>query len=296
MAPSLTPGLSAGVGGEQVALSNVGYIDSAIPRSQIRFRFDAYYDNIRPDRAEFFYPKCGCFLAPGVRAPGPPKPETRVDYQEATSYIEYAVSNRFSGFFEVPERFINPEQNANNYGIGDINFGIKYAFIAEVDRYLTFQFRTFVPTGDPFKGLGTDHTTLEPGLLFYQALSSRLIFESELRNYVPIGGTDFSGDVLRYGVGLSYLVCNGPSFRVTPVGELVGWTVLNGKEANFDGDVKNAAGDTIVNAKIGVRFGFGNLEERGLLSRSDIYVGYGRALTGDFWYKDMYRVEFRMRY
>ncbi|MFL5246147.1 MAG: hypothetical protein ACJ8FY_29105 [Gemmataceae bacterium] len=301
-APALSPGLTAAVGGGRVALTNVGYIDSAIPQSMFRTRFDAAYDNNRPDRAEFFYPKCGCFLqtGPGVRAPGPPLPETRVDYQEITGYIEVAPSDRFSVFAEVPERYINPEQNANQSGIGDINFGFKYAFIAETCRYFTLQLRTFVPTGDPFKGLGTDHTTVEPGLLFYQALSDRLIFESEVRDYVPIGGTNFSGNVVRYGVGLSYLLSNGPNFRVSPVGELVGWTVTNGKEFFLDGNgqgvVKSAAGDTIVNAKVGVRFGFGDLQERGLLSRSDIYVGYGRALTGEVWYKDIFRLEYRMRF
>ena len=37
-----------------------GYIDSAIPRSNIRLRYDDAYDMNRPDRAEYFYPQCGC--------------------------------------------------------------------------------------------------------------------------------------------------------------------------------------------------------------------------------------------
>jgi hypothetical protein len=100
-------------------------------------------------------------------------------------------------------------------------------------------------------------------------------------------------------VGLTYLAYNRPGFRIMPVSELVGWTVLGGKEfsplAN-DGMPQDATGDTIVNAKLGIRFGFGGLEERGLLSRSDFYVGYARALTGDVWYKDLIRVEYRMRF
>src|SRR5207248_6321693 len=43
------------------AESSVGYIDSAVPRTQFRLRYDSAYDNNRPDRAAFFYPKCGCF-------------------------------------------------------------------------------------------------------------------------------------------------------------------------------------------------------------------------------------------
>ena len=60
--------------------------------------------------------------------------------------------------------------------------------------------------------------------------------------------------------------------------------------------VKDAAGDTIVNAKIGVRLGFGPLVGPANLSRSDLYIGYGRALTGDVWYKDILRVEYAWRF
>src|SRR4029077_20852552 len=35
--------------------TKVGYIDGAIPLNQIRFRFDAAYDDNRPDRGEFCY-------------------------------------------------------------------------------------------------------------------------------------------------------------------------------------------------------------------------------------------------
>ena len=58
----------------------------------------------------------------------------------------------------------------------------------------------------------------------------------------------------------------------------------------------NSAGKTIVNAKMGVRVGFGDLLETGWFSSSDLYVGYGRALTGDVWYRDILRVEYRVRF
>ena len=52
--------------------------------------------------------------------------------------------------------------------------------------------------------------------------------------------------------------------------------------------VINAAGDTIVNGKVGVRTYFGE--------GSDLYIGYGHALTGDRWYKDIIRVEYRLAF
>jgi hypothetical protein len=283
----------------------VGYLDSAIPMNMLRIRYDAAYDNNRPDRAEFFYPKCGCFatLPPtnpnyDPRAPGPPKAETNVDYQELTSYLEYAPVERFSAFIEVPVRFINPTENENQTGIGDINFGAKFAFLYDPGRVATVQLRFFAPSGDGFFGLGTDHWTVEPSFLYYRKLTDKLTLEAELSDYIPFGGEPdgFAGNVLRYGVGISYLAYQGRLLRVTPVLETVGWTVLSGKELASDGSVLNASGDEIVNLKLGARIGCGEAAGGGVLNQSDIYIGYGRALTGDVWYKDIVRFELRLRF
>ncbi len=296
-APTAPPsaGSSLALGGG--SFSATGYIDSAIPVTMFRLRFDAAYDDNSPDRAEFFYAKCGCFHTPDAH--GPARPETRIDYQDISSYLEVAFSDRFSAFAEVPVRFLNPEQNENTAGLADMNAGFKYALIACDDHFLTFQFRTYIPTGASTHGLGTDHVSLEPAILAHERLSERLALDAELRDWIPVGGSDFAGNIVRYGVGLSYLVLNRQNFRVIPVGEIVGWTVLDGMQfspVDNGGMPEDASGDTIVNAKVGVRFGFGDLQEAGLLSRSDLYVGYGRALTGDVWYKDILRVEYRIRF
>jgi hypothetical protein len=290
-------------GSTSLAMAAPGYVDFAVPISQFRLRFDAAYDNNRPDRAEFFYAKCGCFatLPPGnplrdPRAPGPPLPETKVDYQEIRPYLEYAFNNRFSAFFEAPVRFINPEQNDNTAGIGNLLAGFKYALVACPDQYLTFQFSVAAPTGDADRGLGNNLTSLEPGILWYKQLTDRIGWHNELRDWIPIGGTDFAGNVLRYGTAVSFLAFNTDNFRVYSISELVGWTALGGKEASFDGNVTGASGDTIVNAKGGVRFGFGPLVGPANLSRSDLYIGYGRALTGEVWYKEVVRVEYSLRF
>jgi len=102
---------------------------------------------------------------------------------------------------------------------------------------------------------------------------------------------------------LAYDVYQHGNLRVTPVTEFVGWTVLGGFESFFipgsdipaapglpaipvDHGVVSARGDAIVNGKIGIRTYFG----RG----NDVYIGYGHALTGDRWYKDIFRVEYRI--
>jgi len=202
------------------------------------------------------------------------------------------LSNRFSAFVEVPVRFLNPEQNKDTTGLADMNAGFKWAFVACDERYLTLQMRTYIPTGDADRGLGTRHVSLEPALLAYQRLTDWLSVFGELRDWIPINGTDFAGNVVRYGVGLGYEVYHTQNFRLTPIAEFVGWTVLGGKEFSpsiaTNMGIKDASGDTIVNAKLGGRIDFGE--------HSSFYVGYGRALTGTVWYKDILRVEYRLAF
>jgi hypothetical protein len=286
--------------GEMVSVqdSRGGYIDSAIVGNELRLRYESAYDNNRPDRAEFFYAKCGCFRTAGLgaanvgfdpKAAGPRLPETKVDYQDITAYGEVALAERFSVFVETPFRFLNPEQNANTAGFADMNAGLKYALLQNADQVGTFQLRTYIPTGASTHGLGTDHVSVEPALLYYQRLSDRLTLEAELRDWIAIGGSDFAGNVLRYGAGVSYAIHRSHDLTIAPVFELVGWTVLDGKEFLFPENViKDASGDTIVNGKIGVRVNFG--------ASSSLYAGYGRALTGDVWYKDIIRVEYRLAF
>jgi hypothetical protein len=280
------PVLAQGTSGPVVGDSRVGYVDGAIPGNQLRLRYDSSYNTRRPSRAEFIWPKGGPFN------PGPPKAEARVDYQDFITYLEIAPGERVSAFVEFPVRLLNPVINDNTDGPGDMNAGFKYAFLATEQLVSSFQLRTWIPTGDGDRGLGTNHVSLEPGILLYTSLTDRLSLEGEFRTWIPIGGTDFAGEILRYGLGLHYDVVRSCDVRVTPVAEVVGWTVLDGR-AGARGPtgvpfVEDASGDTIVNAKLGLRFGLQDL--------GDIYAGYGRALTGDRWYENTFRIELRLIY
>lgn len=286
-------------------LSNVGYIDPAVPQSQLRLRFDAGYDFGSPDRAEFFYAKCGCFRelpptnplfdpnAPGPDADAPgPDPETNIEsFQDIAAYVEYATNERFSVFGEFPVRFLNPEVNENTAGYADMNVGFKYALIACPNQYLTLQFRAYLPTGDARRGLGNDHVSLEPGLLYFARPAERIIIESEFKGWVPIDGTEFAGEILRYGIGAGYIAVNNPGYTVTPTLEFVGWTILDGFESTPT--IRDVSGDTIVNIKPGVRIGWGGPNQQYVNDRS-LYIGYGTPITGRSWYDDIVRVEYRM--
>jgi hypothetical protein len=272
-----------GIKAPKIRDSNVGYIDPAIPGDLFRLRVDASYDNIRPNRADFFWSPGGKF------GPGPSIPESSVNYQDVTPYLETLVAPSLSVFAELPIRNLDPVQNANAAGLSNVNFGLKYAFIEAEDLVTTFQFRTYVPTPDVQLGVGNGHFSLEPALLLYRPLSDRWRLEAEVRDWIPVDGTSFAGNIIRYGIGTSYAVVQNDLWRLSPVAEFVGWSILDGKESirqpSGAAIVKSAAGEEIVNVKVGLRLRFGD--------QMDLYAGYGRPLTGDFWYRNTFRFELR---
>lgn len=276
-------------GAEDVTLfdSTVGYIDSAIIANQVRLRFDSANDANRAARAEFLYAKYGAAGGPGL-----PFGESKIDYKEATAYIEWAIDPRLSVFVEGGERFLHPDINQAHDGMGDMNAGFKYAFLRDCGEVVTFQLRAYFPTGDADFGLGTNHYSIEPAILIYSRLTEQLGLEAELHYWASLDGTDWAGDVMRYGVGLHYDLMHDERCRVSPVVELVGWSVLSGKygQTEPNGVIvdRSASGNTIVNLKVGYRFG--------VCDKSDLYVGFGHALTGDRWYESIFRVEWRLMF
>jgi hypothetical protein len=297
--------------------SMVGYIDDAVVASHLRVRFDAAYGGERPDRAEFFYAKCGCYkgLATAIPAaydpdaPGP-GPAILTDYDFRQVYLEgeYAFTPRVSGYVELPFRWLSPQgfltgtgTFASTSGLSDIRAGVKVAVSSTADHTVTAALRAEFPSGDAAKGLGNDHGTLVPELLYYQSVSDRVAIESQIGYWRPLsgsagvptaGGDEFWGSVFFYGIGPSVEVYRSPTFRFAPVVELVGWHVLGGFQTEIPGTAEGVAvpvdGLDIVNLKLGARAVFQD--------RTSLYVGYGRALTDTSWYDDIVRIEVRYQF
>jgi hypothetical protein len=290
--------------------SMVGYIDDAVIGPKVRIRFDTGLGNHVPDRAEFFYAKCGCYrqlvgLPPfDPNAPGPgPGIVTDMNFQQLLLQGEYAVTDRFSAFAEMPLRWIQPQAFAppppggsfpSQSGLSDLRGGVKFAVLSESGQTVTVQLKAYLPTGKASNGLGTDHASLEPALLLHQRVSDRLAIESQIGDWHPFGGSKgvpitasdkFAGDVFFYGIGPSYEVYQGTRARVAPVVELVGWHVINGFQT---ADKADATGTNIVNLKLGARTVWD--------SRHSFYVGYGHALTNATWYDDIVRFEYRFSF
>ncbi len=309
-----------------------GYIDNPIVGTWLRVRYDNATGGARPDRGAFY---AGYYPIPDNRAVF--LSPNRVNYRWLSTYVELKFFPRLSGFVEllaanavfasnstaIPA---SPPAIGNESGLGDTIAGIKYQMYADPDRYLTFQFKTYIPTGDPFRGLGTGHASLEPGLLYLSRLSGRSYFMGELRYWIPLTSTwsgtipsasgdpnvpiadqinALSGSVLRYGAGVGYNVLQGDGYsplnpyistgglRLTAVAEFVGWSFLSGSYTQPNVSIYNtglassrvsAAGNTIVNMKLGLR---------GSIGPRSVYVGWGHALTGAPFYQDLFRLEYR---
>ena len=289
--------------------SMVGYIEDATIRTEVRVRFDAGWGIDSPDRAEFFYGKCGCYrdlagsplLDPDAPGPGPGI-VTDMWFRQFNVLASYAVTPRLAVFGELPFRFINPESFVANTGsfdsqkgLGDINAGAKFSVLSDDTRDVTVLLRASFPSGDSLKGLGTDHASIEPALLYRQDFNDRVSIESQFGLWNPIGGSrgpqptddDFSGSILYYGIGPSFDLVSTDRFRLSPVVELVGWHVLSGFETStlltpLGGDAK---GVDVVNLKFGARTSWG--------SGGSIYAGFGVALTDAKWYDKVFRLEYR---
>jgi len=300
--------------------SMVGYIDDAIIGSQVRIRFDAGFHDNAPDRAEFFYARYN-----GLNnGPGPQSVVADLNFQQLYLLAEYAPSKRFSFFAEVPVRWIQPQltvanvdpnlvppfANVNSAGLSDLAAGFKLAAVASSNQYLTFQFQAYFPSGNASTGLGTNHYSVEPVVLYYRRLSDRVALEAQVGDSHPIGGSScpepcntievgapnsqgFAGDVFFYGVGPSYVLYRGESLRIVPVIELVGWRVLGGLQTNcvpsvldcLNQEGASADGTNIINLKVGARTMLG--------AHSSFYIGYGHQLTHAVWYKEIVRAEYR---
>jgi hypothetical protein len=287
--------------------SMVGYIDDAIVHSEVRIRFDSALHNKTPDRAEFFYGKCGCYrgLTGGAydgNSPGPGDQIPKyVNFQELYFLGEYAHGQHFSGFIQIPIRWIQATAAAgpvltfpSSSGISDMALGLKAAPFIFENAYLTFQFKAFLPTGDARQGLGTNHASIEPSLLYFQRISSRLAVEAEIGDTHPLSSSagvptqtaphGFAGDVFFYGAGPSYQFMSSDKLSVGGVLEVVGWNVGSGFVTTLAGPT-TTGGVNIVNMKIGPRVGFHR--------HHSLYFGYGIALTSQNWYHDIFRTEYR---
>jgi hypothetical protein len=272
-----------GIGHDRVMFA-LFEIPNSEPSSNMRFRFNAAYDQKTPDRADFFWAQTG--------GRGPKFVERSVDYQDVLASWEVATGKSFSLTTEIPLRFVDPEINPNTGGLGDMSITTKTVLLNGADWQITQYFRTELPTGDAGKGVGNGHTSLEPGFLFRLKWSPETYFHSQLTYWFPLGDNPlYGGQILKYGFGVSHLLYENDTFAAIPTLEFNGWTVLNGAQTTFPlGLVQPVDTMGIFNVRPGLRFVRDTGGDLGLFEWG---VSGSFAITQNKWYDASWLLEAR---
>jgi hypothetical protein len=284
-------GCDDGIGHERVMFA-LFETEQSQPQGNFRVRFASSYGLQSPDRAEYLWAMIG--------GPGPPNPETSVDYQDLRATLE-AGQGRFSFVTEVPLRMLQPERNNSGSGMGNLSLAPKVVLLDGFDWQISHVFRTYLPTGATGLGASNGHVSLEPGLLIRHRWSCDTYVHGQLKYWIPIAGTPGqAGYVGIFGGGVSHVWLESDAFAVLPTFEIMGYSV-NGGGATVPQvlpggaatGVRTAASEVFANLVPGVRLVLGPEGDLGLCELG-IYSGF--CTTDSGWYQQQLGVELRWTY
>jgi hypothetical protein len=216
------------------------------------------------------------------------------------------------GVMPTPAQMRQPAPCCNVSGFSDLNLGTKSVLLDCELLLLTFQFKTFLPTGDFTKGLGDGHVSLEPALLFALKLTPEMYLQGELAYWIPIGGDPlYEGDIFHEHYSLNQtLWCPCPGLRLVGTLEASHWEVLGGNFTSPDLLVAEPMMITKPNGKPGIKnvlaapalsattsmLSIGPGIRFFICDKIDIGLGTQFAVTADHWEEELIRAEFRWRF
>ena len=265
------------------------FIERAQPLNHVQLQISAAYNQEFPDRSEFFWAR-----SPGGGPNSAGVGEPSVDYQDFRLRMEIG-GKRFSTATDIPIRVIDPVLNQNTAGFGDMSLITKLVLFEGSEWVLTQVFKSHFNTGSRTHGTGNGHVSLEPGVLTRWEMTEFTHMHSEVTFWFPLGADpDFSGEVIRYGLGFSHLWYDGDAFGVIPTLEFVGWTVLDGQQTLPNSLLtQEVDGVGILNVYPGIRFVF---DSPGDWRVWDLGFAGGFAVTTDHWYEGILQLNLRYIY
>jgi hypothetical protein len=158
----------------------------------------------------------------------------------------------------------------------------------------TFQFQTFIPTGNFTKGLGTGHVAFQPELITAIKMTPLTYLQAQVFYWYPVGGDqNFQGPVWNWQLSLNQMLYHcGSEKSVDVIGtaELGGYDIAGGAYTAPVTGLPLSAKDVgqIVNVGPGIRLVVCN--------KIDIGIGSQFAITRDRMASSLERVEFRWRF
>ena len=155
---------------------------------------------------------------------------------------------------------------------------------------LTFQFKTFIPTGSASSGLGTGHVSLEPSLLTSVRLAPETYFQGQLSEWIPIGGDQaYSGSILHYHMSLNHCLYRfAPDVPLIGTLEGNGWSFQDGAYTDPVLGPQKSSGFTYFSVGPGFRVSVCN--------NLDFGAGFAFPVTDPHWGNPQIRTELRILY
>jgi hypothetical protein len=131
-----------------------------------------------------------------------------VDISELSQYTEVATGN-LGVTVQTTYRAVDPtdDVSARSAGFSDIILGTKTLLVDSELLMISLQFRTYLPTGNFSKGLGTGHVSLEPSIIIGLNTSRRSYLQAQVAQWIPIAGDPaYSGGILRHNLSFNYVL------------------------------------------------------------------------------------------
>lgn len=263
------------------------FVPTARPTTMTRFRWDAGFSMVYPDRAEYFWAQAnGSGLGPQPVAPY--KGERGLDYDELSMYTEAAVNN-FGLTFEMPYRSVDPLDGSIEAGFSDMIIGTKSLVFDRELIQIAFQFRTFIPSGKAMEGLGTGHVSLEPSIIVGFKLSPEAYLQAQIAEWIPMGASTYAGSILHYHVAYNHtLFYMLPDVPIVGTAEVNGWSFQDGSYTDpYTGPVQ-ANDHTYLSGALGLRMFICNWLDGGMAANF--------AFGSPNWTQELYRLECRIRF
>jgi hypothetical protein len=276
--------------GRWLPLANAAFfVEQARPQTQQWIGYDSAQHYLFPDRGEYFWAREG----PQGKGPTPPSGilgEAYLNYNQLSFYSQ-AATGKLGIFFEVPYLSIQPKYDPYASGFGNINFGTKSLMVDCELLQLSFQFRTFTPTGNFTKGLGNGLWSLEPSLLAAVKLGPITYFQGQLSEWIPLGGDpNYAGSVLHYHTSINQvLYAKVPDMPLVGTLEADGWSFQHGAFSDPRwGQFQKLSGQTDISAGGGLRLYISYW--------IDIGIGATYGIGYPVLQSQLYRAQFRWRF
>jgi hypothetical protein len=263
------------------------------PVTQIKIGGDIADGLQFPDRSEYFWARADG-NGKGPMAPGAVIGAKSLDYSEGNIYVEGAI-DRVGAFVQMNYLSWDSQTYGSGSGLSDMVVGTKTLLLDCELLQMSFEFKTYIPTGNFTRGLGDGHVSLEPSLLAALKLTSTTYLQGQAAYWIPIGGdTAYEGDVFHYHLSLNQLLCHcGKDIQVVGTLEFNGYEFLNGEYTIPTAGTTGVQGRA---SSVGNVFNCGPGIRVDICDKMDFGAGTAFALGGDRLTNDLLRLEFRYRF